>query len=119
MHWNPYGSGVQIDILHVPDCPNLEVARSRVHTALARARIEAAIRAVEVGSIDAAVGAGMTGSPTILIDGTDPFAQAHADPSVSCRLYRTEQGLDGAPSVEQLTEAVRAAATRTEQVEEV
>jgi hypothetical protein len=109
---------VQIDILHVPDCPNLEVARSRVHAALERARIEAVIREFEVGSIAAAVGTGMSGSPTILIDGSDPFAQVHGSPSVSCRLYRTEQGLDGAPSVEQLTEAVRAAAARTEQVEE-
>lgn len=109
---------MQIDILHVPDCPNLEVARSRIHTALERARIEAAIREVEVGSIDAAVRSDMSGSPTILIDGTDPFAQAHGEPSVSCRLFRTEQGLKGAPSVEQLTEAVRAAATRTERVEE-
>jgi len=104
---------VQIDILHVPDCPNLGVARSRVQTALERARIEAAVRELEVGSIGAAARTGMPGSPTILVDGTDPFVQAHANPSVACRLYRTEEGLDGAPSVEQLTEAFRAAASRT------
>ena len=43
------------------------------------------------------------GSPTILFDGADPFAGERAtDVGLSCRLYRTPTGIDGAPSVEQL-----------------
>lgn len=45
----------------------------------------------------------MTGSPTVLINGADPFAVAGAAPSVSCRLYRdADARTDGAPSVEAL-----------------
>src|SRR4051794_14140426 len=46
---------------------------------------------------------GMTGSPTLLIDGTDPFARPGSEPSLSCRLYPSENGrVEGAPSVDDL-----------------
>ncbi|SNT59553.1 Alkylmercury lyase [Actinacidiphila glaucinigra] len=52
---------------------------------------------------------GMTGSPTVLLDGIDPFAVAGAAPSVSCRLYLGEDGTrDGAPSVASLREVLAA-----------
>lgn len=47
--------------------------------------------------------AGMTGSPTLLLDGTDPFARPGQQPGISCRLYRDADGrLGPAPSVAQL-----------------
>ncbi|WP_327256458.1 hypothetical protein [Streptomyces sp. NBC_01244] len=53
---------------------------------------------------------GMTGSPTVLLDGLDPFAVAGAPASVSCRLYRDEDGrADGAPSVQALRQALAGA----------
>jgi hypothetical protein len=36
--------------------------------------------------------AGVAGSPTLLVDGTDPFTVPGQAPSVSCRLYRDESG---------------------------
>jgi hypothetical protein len=45
------------------------------------------------------------GSPTILIDGRDPFAGATPVGPV-CRRYPTEHGLDFAPSLEQLVEVL-------------
>jgi hypothetical protein len=45
----------------------------------------------------------MTGSPTLLLDGRDPFARAGQEPAISCRLYRDADGRSGpAPSVAQL-----------------
>jgi Alkylmercury lyase len=50
---------------------------------------------------------GMHGSPTLLIDGADPFAEPGQPPSMSCRLHRDENGqLSGAPSVGQLRQAI-------------
>ena len=56
---------------------------------------------------------GMTGSPTLLADGTDPFARPGLNPSISCRLYHDEQGRAvPAPSLGQLRAALhRPAAT--------
>jgi hypothetical protein len=97
---------VQIVILHVPECPNLERARTRLRGALAVAGATAAVREMEVATPDAARSAGMRGSPTILIDGRDPFAVDSDVPSLSCRLYPTASGVDAAPDLAQLVEVV-------------
>ena len=49
---------------------------------------------------------GMRGSPTFLIDGHDPFHGDGKVGSLSCRLYRVDVALDGAPSVRQLIEVI-------------
>ena len=50
----------------------------------------------------------MTGSPTLLADGTDPFARPGEEPSISCRLYLDEHGRQGpAPSSRQLSDVLR------------
>jgi hypothetical protein len=46
--------------------------------------------------------ANFSGSPTILIDGRDPFASDSPPIGYACRVYRTPTGPEGAPSVEQL-----------------
>jgi hypothetical protein len=52
----------------------------------------------------------MHGSPTLLIDGRDPFAGPGAPASLSCRLYRDETGrLGPAPSVDEFRHALAAA----------
>ena len=96
---------MRIDIAHVPDCPNLGLASSRVHQALEQAGREAEVRAVEVASEEAAKALGMQGSPTILIHGRDPFQSGEAA-SLSCRLYSTTAGMQGAPSVADLVAAL-------------
>ncbi len=48
-------------------------------------------------------------SPTVLIDGVDPFADPDAPVGLSCRVYRTAGGVEGSPTLEQLRLAVTAA----------
>ncbi|MEU5304331.1 hypothetical protein ACH4YO_31780 [Streptomyces noursei] len=50
------------------------------------------------------------GSPTILIDGRDPFVEPGAVPSLAWRIYRAPAGPAGAPSLDQLRQALEAAA---------
>ena len=47
------------------------------------------------------------GSPTVLVDGVDPFADPNATVGLTCRLYPTETGLAGSPSRQQLTQVLR------------
>jgi hypothetical protein len=42
------------------------------------------------------------GSPTILVDGRDPFASGDEPIGLTCRVYPTEHGTQGAPTEEQL-----------------
>lgn len=99
---------MRITVLTVPDCPNAPVVRERIDAALAGRVVE--IETLTVADEAEAVRCGMTGSPTILIDGSDPFRQAGAVPSLSCRVYRHSDGrMDGTPSVDELRRALVAA----------
>lgn len=98
---------MRITVLMVPDCPNAPVVRERLARALGGRSAQVAL--VEVDGEEQAARLGMTGSPTVLIDGADPFAvpDAAAAASVSCRLYRHLDGTtDGAPSVADLQRAL-------------
>lgn len=106
MYWNLYGSEMDIEILYVPDCPNLDRAVVRVLEALDQTGLSASVHESEVASVDVARARGMRGSPTVLIDGRDPFGSDDVDGSMSCRLYRFGAGVDGAPSVEQLVDVL-------------
>jgi hypothetical protein len=98
---------VDLEVRFVEGCPNLAVARERLELALdaiGRSDVEVRLRVVRTDT--EADELGFTGSPTILIDGCDPFSELHAAGGVSCRLYRTAEGVSGSPSVEQLTAAL-------------
>lgn len=46
------------------------------------------------------------GSPTVLIDGVDPFADRYAPVGLACRIYATPDGLKGSPTVDLLRSAL-------------
>ena len=98
---------VDVEILYVAGCPNLEQARRALDAALVEAGVDASVRETEVGDAASAVRVGMRGSPTILVDGVDAVAGGGAAGSLSCRLYPGERGRVGTPSVDQLVEALR------------
>ncbi|GHI02128.1 hypothetical protein AQI88_18260 [Streptomyces cellostaticus] len=98
---------MRITVLAVPDCPNAPMAEERIARALDGQSAD--VERVEVSDQERAARLGMTGSPTVLIDGTDPFAVPGAPASVSCRLYCGPDGrADGAPSVADLRRALDA-----------
>lgn len=100
---------MRIDVLSIPGCPNGPLSFERVHVAVRESGvIDAEVHATVVVDSAGAVAFGMHGSPTILIDGRDPFLEPGMDPSISCRLYRTANGPQGCPTVAELTEAIRA-----------
>jgi hypothetical protein len=89
-----------LEILQVPGCPGADLLAARLDGLLAgRRRVTRRV----VASQAEAERLGMTGSPTLLADGADPFARPGLLPSVSCRLYPDEHGQPGpAPSTSQL-----------------
>ena len=100
---------MKLEILHVPDCPNLATLIDRLREVTDRP-----VLTHQIDSDEEATARGMAGSPTLLIDGIDPFATRDQPVgAVSCRLYRDESGrMTGAPSVEKLREAFIAADSR-------
>ena len=93
---------MKLEILQVPGCPGADLLDARL-AELGHSRV---IRRVVTSQADAER-LGLAGSPTLLVDGADPFARPGQPPSVSCRLYLDEQGhRSPAPSPGQLRAAL-------------
>jgi hypothetical protein len=100
---------MELTVLTVPGCPNAAAFEERLTAALA-GYPGAVVRCRQVADEQEAAEAGMAGSPTLLIDGADPFAVPGQVPGLSCRLYRDAAGRPaGAPSVEDLRRALERA----------
>ena len=99
---------MELTLLTVPDCPSAAAFEERLAAALA-GHPGAVVRRREVADEREAADAGMHGSPTLLIDGVDPFAQPGQPPSLSCRIYPDAAGrASGAPPVQALRQALAA-----------
>ncbi len=99
------GGPPSLEVLHVPDCPNLQPLLDHLSQVTDAPVVTRAVRT------DAdAVRFGMTGSPTLLVDRVDPFPAGEC--GLSCRLYRDEAGGPVAvPSLRQLHAAINPRST--------
>jgi hypothetical protein len=102
---------MHLAVLAEPACPNAPVLVDRLAAVLdGQAGVSVSHRVIS--DDDEAARWGMHGSPTLLIDGVDPFAEPGQPPSMSCRLYRDEHGqVSGAPSAGQLRQVIERALT--------
>jgi hypothetical protein len=103
---------MELILLTVPDCLNAAGFEERPALALAD-RADAVVRRREVADQREAVRAGMPGSPMLLINGVDPFAEPGGAPGLTCRLYRDAGGrAAGAPTLAALRRAPHQASAR-------
>jgi hypothetical protein len=94
---------MDVRLLYFDDCPNWRLAEARLDEALVGVGDETPAVTYElVSTPEQAERAGFRGSPTILINGADPFAAPDDAIGLSCRLYRSPAGVEHAPTVEQL-----------------
>ena len=97
---------MHLTVLAVPECPNAPLLEERLAAAL-EGRDGVSVSREVIFTDGEAARWGMHGSPTLLIDGVDPFAQPGQPTGVSCPLYRDDDGqAAGAPSVGQLRRAI-------------
>lgn len=101
---------VRVTVQHVPGCPSVPLVLDRLDRAVAQlGGPPPRVATEEIADPDRARDLAFSGSPTILVDGEDPFAEPGAAPAFACRVYRTEAGAEGSPSVTQLRRALAAA----------
>ena len=91
---------MDVTLLYFDGCPSWQTADARLaeladelHLSVNRRQVSTPEQAEEVG---------FRGSPTILVDGRDVFAQGHELVGLSCRVYQTPDGPAGAPTLDQL-----------------
>lgn len=92
-----------VRVLHVADCPNTSIALERIQAAGGG---DVRVETVVIATDTEATSVGMRGSPTILIDGADPFTPTGTPVSIACRFV---PGGDPVPSVDALRAALAAA----------
>lgn len=93
-----------VTLLYVDDCPNWRTLDARLQ-ALAE-EMDLTILRREVTSGDEAARLGFPGSPTVLVDGTDPFARSDEPTGLTCRRYAIPGGPAGCPTEAQLRQAI-------------
>ena len=95
---------MNVTLLYFEGCPNWTVADARL--AALSDEIELTVERRLVETPEEAEAAGFRGSPTILVEGRDPFATGDEPAGLACRIYQTPEGPQGAPTVEQLRAAL-------------
>ncbi|MBS1848169.1 MAG: thioredoxin family protein [Actinobacteria bacterium] len=90
----------RVELLYFDGCPHWRIAASRLDEVCAARGLS--VTRVEVTTAEQAEALGFRGSPSILVDGHDPFARSEDPIGLTCRLYRTPDGPAGAPTISQL-----------------
>lgn len=96
---------MEIVLQYFDGCPNWKVAEERLGV-IAAERPDITVTRQLVGTLDEAERVGFRGSPSILIDGSDPFADPDAGVGLACRIFQTPHGPAGAPTLQQLRAVV-------------
>jgi hypothetical protein len=91
---------VRLQLLYFEDCPNWKVTADRLD-ALAAER-GATVERVLIDTPQDAEQWRFPGSPTVRVNGVDPFADPDLPFGLACRVYTTPDGLAGSPTLEQL-----------------
>ncbi len=92
---------MDITLLYFEDCPNWKVADRRL-SAIAAERDDIRLTRHLVETPAEAERTHFHGSPSILVDGEDVFAEPGSEVGLSCRRYLTPDGYEGAPTLDQL-----------------
>jgi hypothetical protein len=95
---------VNVEVLYFDGCPNWRTAEERL--AVLQPELGFHLTRQLVSTPEDAERLGFRGSPTILVDGIDPFASGLEPIAFACRIYETPAGPAGSPTVEQLQAAV-------------
>lgn len=96
---------MDVELLYFEGCPNWKIAAERLDAVAAQHDV--VVRRRIVDTPEEAEAAQFRGSPTILIDGVDPFATGEEPFGLACRLYQTPEGPAGCPSIEQIEAIIR------------
>lgn len=103
---------MEVTVQHFAGCPSWQRTAELVRQVLRTAgQAESALQVVQ--RAEEADRVGFRGPPTVLIDGSGPFADPSRPVGLACRVFSTPDGLAGAPTLEQLDAALRCAQRQT------
>ena len=99
-------AGMDVSLLYFDGYPNHHATLALLEALLSEAGWDGDVRLVNVESQELAEELSFRGSPTVLIDGDDPFLDTDAPVGLSCRIYATDEGYRGTPPEPELRAAI-------------
>lgn len=91
----------EVTLLYFDGCPNWRVVDTRLRVLAEELGFQVCYRKIDTPA--EAEASAFRGSPTILIDGADPFVADGDEPvGWACRRFDTREGPSGSPTLEQL-----------------
>ena len=97
---------MEVSLLYFDGCPNHHATMTLLEALLEEVGWDGSIQLVNVDSPEKAHDLGFRGSPTVLIDGVDPFLDHEAPVGLSCRIYATGSEYRGTPPERELRAAI-------------
>ncbi len=97
---------MHITLQYFDSCPNWKIADERLKTVISDHRLDVDLVYQLIESPEDAERFRFHGSPSLLVDGVDPFATEDTKVGYACRLFFTETGPAEAPSTEQIARAL-------------
>lgn len=98
---------MKVEVLYFDGCPSYETAVKTLEDVLFDKGLKAEVELVSVGTDEEADLLRFPGSPTIRVDGHDLFPVAERPAyALGCRMYITDEGLRGSPTVPMLRDAL-------------
>jgi len=97
---------MKIQLLYFDGCPHWSAMDERLRQALAISGSAETVDYILIETPQAADEYRFAGSPSIRLNGRDPFPTTSDGFGLTCRVYSTPDGPAGAPTVEQLLAAI-------------
>jgi hypothetical protein len=97
---------MDVALLYFDGCPNHADTLVMLDALLSEVGWHGDVQLVNVDTQQRAEELRFRGSPTVLIDGEDPFFDAEAPFGLSCRIYPTDEGFRGTPPEFELRAAI-------------
>lgn len=98
---------MDVALLYFDDCPNWQETARHLER-LAGELGDVVITHRLVDTPEEAERTRFRGSPSLIADGVDLFADSDAPVGLACRVYQTPEGPAGSPTLDQLRAALRA-----------
>ena len=98
---------MQFALLYFRECPSWHQALENLRQALRAEGVNLEVSLVRVEGEDHAQAVRFQGSPTICLSGNDLFPEQPRGYGLTCRLYWTEEGPKGWPTVNMIRQRLR------------
>jgi hypothetical protein len=101
------GVPMKVEILYFDGCSTYQATHETLAEVLSEEGLEAEVELVAVNTDEEARRLRFPGSPTIRVDGRDPFPVPERDDwRLGCRVYATPEGLRGTPTADMIRAAL-------------